>query len=111
MIGMVMEAEILSLLHKCHYISVLSDVSTDVGNLEKELIYVTFISDAVASTRLLAIRDVKHAGLMQLLLDVFFEWADIDVKKKLVGFCADWASVNIGRVGGVAVRLAREVKK
>ena len=38
-----------------------------------------------------------------------FEWADIDVKKKLVGFCADGASVNMGRVGGVAVRLAREV--
>ena len=38
-----------------------------------------------------------------------FEWADIDVKKKLVGFCADGASVNMGRTGGVAVRLAREI--
>ena len=75
------------------------------------MIYVTFLSDAVAITRLLAIRDVKHAdaaGLMQLLLDVF-EWAGIDAKKKVVGFCADGASVNMGRVGVVAVRLAREV--
>ena len=110
MIGMVKETEILTLLQKCHYISILSDVSTDVGNVEKELIYVTFISDAVASTRLLAIRDVKHAGLTQLLLDVF-EWVGIAVKKKLVGFCADGASVNRGKVGGVAVRLAREVNK
>ena len=56
---------------------------------------------------------IKHAdaaSLTQLLLDVF-EWAGIDVKKKLVGFCADGAGVNIGRVGGVAVCLAREVKK
>ena len=59
MIGMVKETEILSLLQNCHYISVLSDVSTDVGNVEKELIYVTFISDAVTTTRLLAIRDVN----------------------------------------------------
>ena len=57
------------------------------------------------------IRDVKQAdaaGLTQLLLAVF-EWADIDVKKKLVGFCADGVSVNMGRTGGVAVRLAREI--
>ena len=111
LIGTVMETDFLSSVKKAQYMSVLSDGSTDVTNVEKELFYVTFVVDALVTTRLLAIRDVKHAdaaGLTELLLAVF-EWANIDVKKKLVGFCADGANVNLGRAGGVAVRLAREI--
>jgi len=43
------------------------------------------------------------------LLLVVFEWVDIDVMKKLVGFCVDGDNVDLGKAGGVAVWLAREI--
>ena len=33
------------------------------------------------------------------------ESAEVDIRKKLVWFCADSASVNLGRIGGVAALL------
>ena len=40
--------------------SVLSEGSTDVTNVERELFYVAFVVDALVTIRLLAICDVKH---------------------------------------------------
>ncbi|XP_071947384.1 zinc finger protein 862-like [Antedon mediterranea] len=110
-IGEVIENETLNKIKEAKYISILSDGSTDVSNLEKELVYVTFATNAEVSTKLLSIRNIKYAhaeGLTELLLDVM-KCAGIDPKKQLVGYCADGASVNMGRVNGVAARLKRDV--
>ena len=61
LIGTVLETDLLSSVKKAQYMSVLSDGSTDVTNVEKELIYITFVEDSLVTTKLLDIRDVRHA--------------------------------------------------
>lgn len=110
-IGQVMETDFLAELKKSKYISVLSDGSTDVSNVEKELVYVTYVVDAKVKTRFMALRNVSHAhavGLTELLLGVL-EDVGITASKQLVGFCADGASVNMGRIGGVAALLTNNI--
>ena len=49
LIGTVLETDFLSSVKKAQYMSVLSDGSTDLTNVEKELIYITFAEDSLVT--------------------------------------------------------------
>ena len=55
------ETDFLSSVKKLDYMSLLCDGSTDATIVEKELFYIALVVDALITTRLLAIRDVKRA--------------------------------------------------
>ncbi|KAG8197548.1 hypothetical protein JTE90_007284 [Oedothorax gibbosus] len=107
-ISKVFTEDLINQMSSSNYISVLVDESTDVSTFEKFIMYVKFIdSDATATTKFLALRNVESGtadALKSLLLDVLKEFG-IDFEKKLVAFCCDGASVNLGIRRGVSTQL------
>ena len=111
-IGEVLEEFFLEQAKQSPYIYILCDGSTDVSNIEKELVYVTFLdTSSHVKTQLFFIKDdefVHAKGLTKQLITSFSD-VGVDLKTRLVGFCADGASVNMGTVGGVAALLSKDI--
>ena len=98
MIGEVMQEELLDLGRNSDYIIVLTDGSTDMSNIEKELFYICFVNlkTGTVSLTLLGLHNIEHAhaeGLHSLLVSAFAD-PGVDITNKLVGFCTDGASIN-----------------
>lgn len=63
-----MEEEVLELARSASYVTVLMDGSTDVTNVEKELMYIMFVNSktGVIEIRFLGLKDVKHSHLQRV---------------------------------------------
>lgn len=97
-------------MNECDYFSVLSDGSTDRTESEKEIVYVRIIKDFYPTVVFLKLVDVKNAradGILEAINDAFasFGFMQAEYRKKLVGFGADRAAVNLGNRRSVSVLL------
>ena len=118
-------ADFLQSISETKFISFLMDGSTDAGNKEQELIFISFCHRDVnaleirSHTRYLAIVNPatgNSAGLISCLKDAFAKRFDIDVchkdsvlntegKPVLIGGGTDGASVNVGVHNGMKAQM------
>ena len=111
-IGKAFEKELVSEINDSKYLSILIDGATDTSVIEKELIFVLFVSkEGKPSIRFLRLKNVQNAsaeGLKEVVTSAFIE-LDIDnLSRKLVGFCADGAAVNLGKKKGLSALLKQD---
>ena len=112
--GFIAETEQLALdLKKAPFYSTLRDGSTDSSVCEAEIMYVRYSNHGKISNKFLALRNVDRADtenvttLIETTLKEYGGFTDANVYKKLVGFGADGASVNMGCHNGIGARLQR----
>ena len=107
-IGEVFRNSLLEKVREAKYLTIFTDGSTDVSNLEKEMLYVTFMeASAEVGIHFFALNDIEYAQA-EGLQDGLFEACSvigIDITSKLAAFCADRASVNMGKTTGLAALL------
>ena len=95
-------------LKSLRFYSILSDGSTDSGNIEEELVYVTYLSKGTAKVSFLSIENTQNvdANRIKECIESAFKRFDIDdFQDHLVGFNVDGAAVNVGLNGGVGTLL------
>ena len=102
-IGETMRDEVLESLSKAKYFSVLVDGSKDSGVVEKELTYIRYVdqSKGEVQCRFLRLKDIASgtaATLISGMEKTFIKLGIKDFQQRLVAFCADEASVNMGCV-------------
>ena len=95
------------------FISVLADGSTDLGNTEQEIIYITMLQDGKPVTQYVTMTSVRSANAENLALAL-----KNTLKKDLqlgdnwpnnvMACCFDGAAVMMGHVSGVATNLSKD---
>ncbi|XP_068757400.1 zinc finger protein 862-like [Montipora capricornis] len=94
------------------YLSIMIDGATDSSGIENETVHCRFVKDGQPVNRLVGHQPVAHGHAQGVLETVNGAFSDVGIsqwKEKLVGMGFDGASVNIGKKGGVAALLRREV--
>ena len=94
------------------FISVTSDGTTDSSITEQEIVFIRYCVKGNVHTKFVAIKSPKSPDAIGLYNSIMDALADIglteqEVKKKLVGFGCDGASVMIGKKGGVSSHLKK----
>jgi len=111
-VGEEIESDLKTALEQANFFSICCDGSTDVSIIEKELIYVKFINTRGATeNHIMGLRDISSAdanGLQATITATFSELGITNFSRKLVGFCADGASVNFGVKGGLVPKLKED---
>ena len=95
-------------VNDCNYISIMIDGATDSSVTENEAVYVRYVKEGQPDNLLVSLTEVSHAhadGLVDCINSAIEKFGIENWKVKLVGFCADGASVNLGQTGGVAAKL------
>ena len=114
LIGETMRDDVLQSLAKAPAFSILVDGSTDASVTEKELSYIKYVDQSTGQLqchflRLHDVADGTAAGLKAGLESTFSELGINNHKERLVAFCADGASVNMGVNRGLAALLRKEM--
>ena len=94
------------------FISITVDGATDISIKEQESISIRACHKGEVHTMFAALvtpRTVDAEGVTNAIIEGCKKLLPLsDLKKKVIGFGADGASLNFGRWGGVAVRLQRD---
>ncbi|KAI8522188.1 hypothetical protein Bbelb_019420 [Branchiostoma belcheri] len=111
-IGECMKEESVAKVRQARFFSVMSDSSMDRSILDQELVYMTDLEDGVTVSRLVNIVSLQHAhatGITDAILEGLENVAVTrdDLRRRLVGFGSDGASVMIGVNNGVAAKLKK----
>ena len=99
-------------MQRCRYLSLMIDGATDQSVAEKETIYIRLLNQGKPKNHMMSIAAVNHGhsdGLLVCLETLFKDFGLPDWKQKVVGFCADGASVNLGQRNGVAAKLRNDI--
>ncbi|KAK6167962.1 hypothetical protein SNE40_021879 [Patella caerulea] len=108
-IGEDLKQQLIFEIDQCEYFTVLMDGSTDVSAIEKEVIYTLFINKkGERQTKFFRLKNATAVGIRDCLMEALQEMRVTDLDKKLIGFMADGASVNLGTRRGVAALLKEE---
>ncbi|XP_069110113.1 zinc finger protein 862-like [Argopecten irradians] len=114
-ISEVMKEKLSSKLRDSMYFSVIIDAGTDASIKENEAMNVRYVeADGKPATKLLGLVELEHAhaeGTLQAINKAMNEagFPEAIYQNHLVGFCADGASVNFGKVGGVQQKLRENI--
>lgn len=105
-----MKENLANELRDSMYYSLIIDAGTDSGVKENEAMNVRFIDckTGLQSTKLLGLVELEHAyadGTVQAINKALTSAEFPVVENHLIGFCADGASVNFGKTGGVQKKL------
>ena len=90
------------------YLSIMFDGATNYTVNENEVIYARVMEDGKPVNRLIGLTKVENAnadGLVNCIKSTFENFELPDWNDRLVGMCADGASVNLGQSGGVVAKL------
>ena len=100
-IGNLIKNDTKTELKSLKFYSILSDGSTDSGNIEEELVYVNNLSKGTAKVSFLSIENAQnvYANGIKEYIESAFKCFDI------VRFNVDGAAVNVGLNGGVGTLL------
>lgn len=98
------------------YFSVCCDGSTDVSVTEKEIIFIIYVdnnSECDVKCDFLTITDLQSGRAVDILAAIKTTLLDFgideeNIGRRLVGFLADGASVNMGQKKGVAAELKKQ---
>ena len=103
--------DLKELLHGADYFSVFCDGSTDRSETDKELIMIKILKKHYPNMLFLSFEEpptTKAPGILAALDNAFTKFDFPDWKSKLIGFCSDGASVNMGHVRGVSTLLKQQ---
>ena len=104
--------DLKDLLNKAPYFSVMTDSSTDKSDLEKEIVMVRLMMNNYPKIYCMGLIDLKSAkadGILQAIDAAFAMYGfDLTYRRKLVGFGADGASVNLGCRRSVSTLLQED---
>ncbi|XP_071509517.1 zinc finger protein 862-like [Diadema antillarum] len=98
-------------LERAKYISLISDGTTDASITEAEILYVRYAIDGTTKTHFVGVSSVAKADAESITrtitdgLDKNLQINSEVLKKKLIGFGSDGASVMMGKNSGVATLL------
>jgi hypothetical protein len=98
-------------LQKCSFFSIMCDESADLSVNKNLIIYVRYVCNGKAQTKLLGnvkLKDCTSQGIEKQLLAMLKE-RKLDIYR-MVGFGSDGASVMTGRKNGVGVLLSRDAQ-
>ena len=100
-------------LKSLRFYSILSDGSTDSGNIEEELVYVTYLSKGKRKFLFCLLKMLKMLTLTELknvLNLAALKYFDIDdFQDHLVRFNVDRTAVNVGLNGGGRNTIKRKI--
>ncbi|KAJ8404082.1 hypothetical protein AAFF_G00344320 [Aldrovandia affinis] len=104
--------ELQQSLKSARFFSIMSDSSVDRSVKDQELIYCTYLQNGKPVNQLIQIVVLDHAnsqGILDAILAGLLKVGvgEGDLKKQLVGFGCDGASVMLGMNNGVTARLQR----
>ncbi len=108
----ILETKLRKYVESDTFISILADGSTDVGNTEQEIIYITMLQNGKPVTQYVEIKSVRNANaanIAKALKDTLEKklklknWPD-----NVMACCFDGAAVMMGHVSGVATNLAQD---
>ncbi|KAJ8385108.1 hypothetical protein AAFF_G00192490 [Aldrovandia affinis] len=111
-IGSCFFEEVQQSLKSARFFSIMSDSSVDRSVKDQELIYCTYLQNGKPVNQLIQIVALDHAnsqGILDAILAGLLKVGvgEGDLKKWLVGFGCDGASVMLGVNNGVTARLQR----
>ncbi|KAJ8386092.1 hypothetical protein AAFF_G00176860 [Aldrovandia affinis] len=111
-IGSCFFEELQQSLKSARFFSIMSDSSVDRSVKDQELIYCTYLQNGKPVNQLIQIVALDHAnsqGILDAILSGLLKVvvAEGDLKKRLVGFGCDGASVMLGVNNGVTARHQR----
>ena len=109
-----LQEESASQIKECNYISIMIDGATDSSVTENEAVYVRYVEDGVPVNHLISLTEVSYAhadGVLECINSSMEKFGLQKWRDKLVGFCADGASVNLGQVSGVVSKLREDNPK
>lgn len=111
-IGSLLQETLIESLKNSNFLTILTDGSTDVSNSEKELIYVMYLNknNGTVESKFYALKSATKcdADSLTTLICEAFTANEINLTKKIVGFCCDGAAVNLGAKRGIAAQLRKE---
>lgn len=106
------QSQVAEELTNAKFVSVTSDGATDSSITEQEIVFVRYSSKGVPFTKFVGLKQPispnasgLHKAIMAALGDVGL--GEEDLKKKVVGFGCDGASVMVGKKGGVSAFLTQ----
>ena len=87
----------------------MSDTSTDVTTIDKEIVYVRVTINQMLF--LVSVESANATGIVKSIDDAFgnLRSSPEEVRKKIVSLATDGASVMVGRHAGVAAMLKQDV--
>ncbi|KAL8572378.1 hypothetical protein ACOMHN_023147 [Nucella lapillus] len=109
-----LQEENASQIKDCKYISIMIDGATDSSVTENEAVYVRYVEDGVPVNHLVSLTEVSYAhadGVLECINSSMVKFGLENWKDKLVGFCADGATVNLGQSNGVVAKLREDNPK
>lgn len=106
------QSQVCTELVNAKFVSVTSDGATDSSIIEQEIAFVRHSSKCIPFTKFVGLKQPispnasgLHKAIMATLGDVGL--SEEDLKRKLVGFGCDGASVMVGKRGGVSAFLTQ----
>ena len=107
-IGNSIKNDLKTELKSLRFYSILSDGSTDSGNIEEELVYITYLSKGTAKLSFLSTENAQNVDanrIKECIESAFKRFDNDDCQDHSVGFNVDRAAVNVGLNGGVGTLL------
>ncbi|XP_072044905.1 zinc finger protein 862-like [Amphiura filiformis] len=109
----IVENTVTNKLNSNSFISILADGSTDLGNTEQEIVYITMLQDGKPVTQYVTMTSVRSANAENLAkalkntlqdkLKLGDNWPN-----NVMACCFDGAAVMMGHVSGVATNLMKD---
>ncbi|KAJ8321702.1 hypothetical protein KUTeg_000173, partial [Tegillarca granosa] len=95
-------------LKNVNFISIMIDGATDRSVSENEVVFVRLVEDGTPVNKLVSLCEAELHMLMAI--DKSFKSIEFEsYRDKIIGFCADGASVNLGQSNGVVAKLREKI--
>lgn len=109
-IAFIARNDMSSFIKNCPFLSIITDGATDTAILSQEIVYCRVALSGVVKTYFVSVQSTEKAdteGILGAIKNAMasLNFTEKECSNKLVGFGSDGASVNVGKISGVATKL------